>query len=299
MNNILKKDWKMLCNQIYKAHIADVDGNLTETTVNATKLSPLVIQHIQKRLNANIPFGICSARSFSDNPMLISIRDDILNNLDDKQMKYFFIFPEQGACVIQFKKDKNKKLTEKEIDLVKYFRLKGRNQIFKTLTRKELFQEIVENLSIQDTLIYKGDKKYGFIAQLNEQELVLDKSHQDKILSLTRKMADYVAKKHPLFEVLCTRKSIYVTLKGANKALAIRYFLKKYALTFSEIVGTDDQGTKEGVGFPLICHEAGFSTNIYEKELQRPFPVPLICKKTGVDAWFFLEQHLTYKSPYV
>ena len=297
MNKQLLEKWEFLRQKTYKAHIADVDGNLTGTHENASNLSPLVISQIQKHLKNGIPFGICSARSFEDNPMLKSILAAVTNGLSNKEIKNFFIFPEQGASVLSFKFDKNKETIIKEIDLIKFFKIKGHQDLFNTFSRQELYEKITTTLQIANELKYKGDKKYGFIAQLNEKDLILDQAHQDKIFNLTHLMSDYVQKEFPLFEVLCTRKSIYVTLKGANKALAIRYFSKKYHLDLGEIVGTDDQGTKDGVGYPLICHKAGFSTNIYEEKEAFPFPVSPICNKTGVDAWLFIEKNLKYNSP--
>lgn len=296
--NKIQKQWENILKKTYKAHIADVDGNLTKTTINASSLESDVISLIQKRLESGIPFGICSARSYADNPMLINIKNDVLGPLSNQAIKNFFIFPEQGALVICFSKNKKNEIITKEIDLVKYFKIKGAKNLFDTTSRKALFDEIVTSLGLQNTLQYIGDKRYGFIAQLKEKEIIIDAQHQDKILYLTKKMSSYVQKNHPLFEVLCTRKSIYVTLKGANKGLSLRYFAQKYHLELGEIVGTDDQGTFEGVGFPLICHEAGFSTNIYEKERTYPFPVSVIAKKSGVDAWLFLEEHLKYQPPF-
>ena len=295
--NKIQKQWENILKKTYKAHIADVDGNLTGTHENASSLSPLVISQIQKHLKNGIPFGICSARSFEDNLMLKSILTDVTEGLSSNEIKNFFIFPEQGASVLSFKFDKNKNIITKEIDLIKFFKIKGYKNLFNSFSRQELYKKIATTLKIDNELKYKGDKKYGFIAQLNEKDLILDQAHQDKIFNLTLLMSDYVQKEFPLFEVLCTRKSIYVTLKGANKALAIRYFSKKYNLNFDEIVGTDDQGTKDGVGYPLICHKAGFSTNIYEEKEEFPFPVSSICNKTGVEAWLFIEENLKYNSP--
>ena len=297
MNKQLLEKWEFLRQKTYKAHIADVDGNLTGTHENASNLSPLVISQIQKHLKNGVPFGICSARSFEDNPMLKSILKDVTAGLSNNEIKNFFIFPEQGASVLYFKFDKNKETIIKEIDLIKFFKIKGHQDLFNTFSRQDLYEKITTTLQIANELKYKGDKKYGFITQLNEKDLILDQAHQDKIFNLTHLISNYVQKEFPLFEVLCTRKSIYVTLKGANKALAIRYFSKKYHLDFDEIVGTDDQGTKDGVGYPLICHKAGFSTNIYEEKEGFPFPVSPICNKTGVDAWLFIEENLKYNSP--
>ena len=84
MNKQLLEKWEFLRQKTYKAHIADVDGNLTGTHENASSLSPLVISQIQKHLKNGVPFGICSARSFEDNPMLKSILTDVTNMLSTK-----------------------------------------------------------------------------------------------------------------------------------------------------------------------------------------------------------------------
>ena len=106
-----------------------------------------------------------------------------------------------------------------------------------------------------------------------------------------------LASAFPAFSASCTRSSVYVAVKGACKELALKYFALLYNISKDEIVGTDDQGEKNGVGWPLTNHKAGFSTNTYDPESAFQIPLSLICGMKGKDAWLFLDDNLSYLPP--
>lgn len=63
-NLLIKNRWREAKQKRYKAHIADVDGNLTPEDKKTEYLSDEIVKRIRWKLLAGIPFGVCSARSF-------------------------------------------------------------------------------------------------------------------------------------------------------------------------------------------------------------------------------------------
>ncbi len=294
--NDIQAEWIAINQRIFKAHIADVDGNLTKAYENAEKLSDAVILAIQSFLKQQIPFALSSARPFKEGSLLFDIPKNVFNQLNDEALKFFFIFSEMGCTALSFYKDENTNICVHETDLVDFFQIPNRD-ILKKLNKTALFDEIANALFLTDICYYKADKKYGFHLKLTDFAIKQTLQNPTYILNITHKINDYLQKNYPFLVAYCSRKTLNILLKGADKELSVRYLAQKFHLKLSEIVATDDQGTLEGIGYHLIKHAGGFSTNIYDKDLYPPFPLPLISNNNGVDAWFFLNEHLHYQSP--
>lgn len=89
-NTSVNNRWQSAKQKRYKAHIADVDGNLTSEKEKTEYLSDEIVKRIRKKLLAGIPFGVCSARSFRKNKMLDNIKNAVLDNLPEAAAKRFF-----------------------------------------------------------------------------------------------------------------------------------------------------------------------------------------------------------------
>lgn len=297
-NTSVNNRWQSAKQKRYKAHIADVDGNLTSEKEKTEYLSDEIVKRIRKKLLAGIPFGVCRARSFRKNKMLDNIKNAVLDNLPEAAAKRFFLFPEQGTSAITFTTAPQGGVTTKEVDLAELFDiLPGNKDILSDAYKAKLFDYLNKNLSVTASLEYKSPKKYGFLAAIKCNSPFSDEDYRKRIELITKEVNRLLASAFPAFSASCTRSSVYVAVKGACKELALKYFALLYNISKDEIVGTDDQGEKNGVGWPLTNHKAGFSTNTYDPESAFQIPLSLICGMKGKDAWLFLDDNLSYLSP--
>ncbi len=294
MNNI-QDEWTKITQHVFKAHIADVDGNLTKAYENVQELSDNVISSIQEFLKRQIPFALSSARQFKEGSLLFNIPKAVFNNLSDEALKFFFIFSEMGCVALSFHREGERLCTD-QTDLVDFFKIPNRDML-NTLNKTALFDEISNALLLKDVCYYKSEKKYGLHLKLTDSAIEINLKNPNYILDLVQKINTYLKENYPFLVAYCSRKTLNILLKGADKELSVRYLAQKFNIGINDIVATDDQGTKEGIGYHLIKHQAGFSTNIYEDGVYPPFPLTLISKNKGVDAWFFLNKHLEYTSP--
>ncbi len=276
----------------YKAHIADVDGNLTDENEYATTLLPDIIQRIRNHLTNGILFGICSVRSFRPNELMDNIQKAITFELPDNALHKFFLFPEQGSTVISYKRDSMGQIQTHEQDLVSLFNITDK-PVFEE-QRNTLFQYLSSHPALTDVLSIVIIKKYGFIMKIKRQENLSDEAYKRFVKQTTTTINSLLAQKYPHYEASCSRTSVGVFIKGANKSLALRYMAQQFHLSIDEIVGTDDQCTPVGVGWPLTRHKAGFSTNQFDEQMPYPTPLKPLCGYTGKEAWLFLDDNLTY-----
>lgn len=287
--------WINALQKQYKAHIADVDGNLTEEKEKTERLSDEIINRIKQKLILGIPFGICSARSLRQGEILDNIQQDVINGLSKEAIKNFFVFPEQGTIAISFDVDSSGCVLKKELDLVNFFNIyKTDNNIINDITRHDLFNYLNKNIQTSNALQYKSSKKYGFLATVIKKENMPDQEYSSYVGNTTKEINRLLSKNDPIYEAFCTRSAIYVATKGATKELSLRYLSYLYNISIDEIVGTDDQGEITGVGWTLTHHKAGFSTNTYDINSNNQIPLSLVCQKKGKDAWLFLDDNLTY-----
>ncbi len=280
---------------IYKAHIADIDGNLTDENEINTSLENDIIERIRNRLSAGIPIGICSVRSFRPNDMMDNIQKAVLSELPDEAIHRFFLFPEQGTSVISFSRDTTGKVQVHQIDLVSFFNI---TETF--VSEKEtnaIFHDLNDEPQLADILTINTHKKYGFDLKIKRFPHFSDAEYANFVTQTTRTINELLAQKYPIYEAFHSRSSVCILIKGINKGLSLRYFAHLFQLNIDDIAATDDQCSSTGVGWPLTCHKAGFSTNKCEASSQWPTSLKQICGHTGKTAWLFLDDQLIYNAP--
>ena len=293
--------WHEVLSHLYKAHVADVDGNLVGENEPSDCLSDEIIKRIEQKLKKGIPFGLASARSFRPNQLLDNVQKKIMSDLPLSSAQHFYIFAEQGTQALWIEPDQNGRPIHRQLDLVQFFHRVPAG--FLALTeddRQKQFEKIKSALYKNNkhfSLRYKSSKKYGFLARI---ESLIDSSKtpsQTEIKIITQQVRQILNSHYPDYEAFCTRTSLFVSLKGSSKKLSLEFLSSRYQIPIDDIVGTDDQADIYGVGWHLTQHKGGFSTNTFDPNAIYQIPLKKILHQTGKEAWMMLDNLLHYNSP--
>lgn len=295
--------WLQATQKIYRAEISDVDGNLTPTW--GSEVPDEVVRIFQDNLRAGIPQGIASVRSEEGAVGLREIENRILAGLDPDAVSKYIFFSENGTFAHWQEWDASAgAFVRRSMDIAQLFKKVPEGYVLTEEERRAVYASVEDFLSRRfgdKVTDYKESKTYGFLASVIRNNEWSDREYSDRVAKATSEVIDFLAgSEDPVlsgYDAMMTRTSIVIMKKGVNKSLAIQFFSDRYNLNLDEVVGTDDQASREGNGWFLTQHSAGFSTN--ESNLQGAFQIPLkeIFGVTGVDAWLRMHEFLKFKSP--
>ncbi len=156
--------------------------------------------------------------------MLDNIQKAVLTDLPDCAVNNFFLFPEQGNAVISYHRDLNGKIHDNILDLVTLYNIAEKP--ISEEDRNTLFQYLSHHPKLTDMLTVTVIKKYGFIMKIKRLTDISDEAYNHFVMQTTSTVKTLLAEKYPNYEVACSRTSIGIFLKGANKSLALRYMTK-------------------------------------------------------------------------
>ena len=282
----------------YWAKIDDIDGNITRK--GSAEADPRAIDKIRESLTQGIPRALASGRAEMISPEMRSLGSSdieevaaqIRHGLSPEELSRFILFPEHATYATWI--ENGKRL---EIDLAKKYGLVPSDFIFTPEESEHFYSEIKKYLDKEfpGAIKLKENMRYSFSMWLNiPQKGGMSDLANQMTEKLQRFLADYPNPKYHLFEPVATAESVDLIIKGINKSLALKFMAEKFSIPEKSIVGTDDKASKNGNGWGLASHEAGFSTREYDAESPTQIPLSLALGKEGIDAWLDLEKMLNF-----
>ena len=303
--------WELVKKKTFHAEIADVDGNLTPLQdVKAKEVPPDVIEIMKGRVLRGVPMALASVRSEDAVRGLKEIEDQVLKGVPEDKQHLFFLFPENGTFASWSEiSPLSNKLVRRRVDLAKYFKLVPRDYVMLEEERQRLFQIVRTQVGGEEAglLSYHESKTYGFQIKVDREPGMIDQDYEQRVTRFTEATRNFLTSSEDpdlnRFDVVKTRTSLLILPRGVNKSLSIRYFADRFGIKHGEIIGTDDQGEREGNGWYLTSHSGGFSTYGYNPRSNRQLPLTVITKEetgtalAGVDAWRYLNDHIKMEAP--
>jgi hypothetical protein len=217
-----------------KIIIFDLDGTLTESKSNLDyEMSKLLCELLNYKKVAIIGGG--KYEQFK-NQFLKYFK------CDAKKLKNLFLFPTNATTFYKFKNDKWHKIYEFELkryDVQKIF--DAFNETFKKFNYKhpsKTYGSLIENRGTQITFSALGQE---VVSRLGNQGLKLKEEWLKKNKKLREKMAKYLKKILPEFEVrIGGLTSIDITKKGVDKAFGVQQISKNLKTPIKNMVFVGD-----------------------------------------------------------
>lgn len=302
-NEELYGRWLAATQRTYRAEISDVDGNITPSW--GSEVPDEVIQIFRENLQAGIPQGIASVRSEEGADGLRDIETRVLAGLDPQAVSNYLFFSENGTFAHwQSWDSKNGVFIRHKLDIAQLFGKVPEGYVLEDGERKKVYAALEDYLTArfgEKITRYKEAKTYGFLATILRKPEWNDREYSEQVAKAASDTIDFLAQSEdPVlssYDAMMTRTSIVVMKKDVNKSLAIQYFSARYGISLEEIVGTDDQASREGNGWFLTQHAAGFSTNDGNPKSGTQIPLKEIFGVTGVDAWLKMHEFLNFRAP--
>ena len=217
-----------------KIIIFDLDGTLTESKSNLdSEMSKLLCELLNHKKVAIIGGGKYE-----------QFKNQFLKNFkcDAKKLKNLFLFPTNATAFYKFKNNKWRKIYEFELkrsEVQKIF--EAFNETFKKFNYnhpEKTYGPVIENRGTQITFSALGQE---VVSRLGNQGLKLKESWLKKNKKLREKMANYLQKLLPEFEIrIGGLTSIDITKKGIDKAFGVSQISKNLKTSIKDMVFVGD-----------------------------------------------------------